>query len=202
MRPILIVLVVLGAIVGGATALLMMSSSQDPNFGQTVRSTGKALIGGPFSLIDHTGKRVTNNDFRGKKMLIYFGFTHCPDICPGSLQVISAALDKLGSQADAVTPIFMTVDPERDTQKVMAEYVASFHPRLVGLTGTKDEIEQTVKKTYRIYYKKVANPDQPDAYTVDHASMIYLMDERGEFVKFFAHPTSADDLAEQMRPYL
>ena len=202
MRPNVILFVVLGLIAGGLTALLVMNASGTLTPQGVQQTTGKAKIGGPFSLIDHTGKRVSDKDFRGKKMLIYFGFTHCPDVCPGSLQVISSALEKLGSAADTVTPIFMTVDPERDTPEVLANYVDSFHPRLVGLTGDKTEVEKVVKKTFRIYAKKVTDPNQSDSYTMDHASILYLMDENGKFVHFFPHPTSADKLAKQLRPYL
>jgi len=203
MRPKIMLFVVLGALAGGLSALLIMNSNGSfvSPAGQQDTS-GKALIGGPFSLVNHEGKRVTDKDFHGKKMLIYFGFTHCPDICPGSLQVISSALDKLGSAANGVTPVFITVDPERDTPKLLAEYVASFHPRLVGLTGKKENVDAVVKKTFRVYAKKVKDPKQPDTYTMDHASLIYLMDEKGKFVHYFGHPTSADKLAEKLRPYL
>lgn len=203
MRPQLILFVVLGVIAGGLTALVIMNSNGafvPPGPQQT--TSGKALIGGPFSLVNHDGKRITDKDFRGKKMLIYFGFTHCPDICPGSLQVISSALEKLGPTADTVTPVFITVDPERDTPKVLRDYVASFHPRLVGLTGDKEEVDRVVKKTFRVYAKKVEDPNQAGSYTMDHASLIYLMDENGKFVHYFPHPTSADKLAEQLRTYL
>ncbi len=203
MRSKSILFVVLGALAGGLAALLFMNSN-GAFVSQTAHKTtsGKALIGGPFSLVNQDGTRVTDKDFRGKKMLLYFGFTHCPDICPGSLQVISTALEKLGPAADNITPIFITVDPERDTPKVLADYVASFHPRLVGLTGGKKEVDDVVKKTFRVYAKKVKDPNQPDSYTMDHASLIYLMDENGKFVHYFGHPTSADKLVDQLRPYL
>jgi len=203
MRSKSILFVVLGALAGGLAALLVLNSNGAfvaPGAQQA--TTGKALIGGPFSLVNHEGKRVTDKDFRGKKMLFYFGFTHCPDICPGSLQVISTALEKLGPAAADVTPIFVSVDPERDTPQVLADYVSSFHPRLVGLTGDKKEVDEVVKKTFRVYAKKVKDPKQPDSYTIDHASLIYLMDENGEFIHYFGHPTSADKLADQLRPYL
>lgn len=202
MRSNTIVFIVLGALAGGIAALLMMSHNGAFQSPGTQKATGTAHIGGPFSLIDHTSKRVSDKDFRGKKLLIYFGFTHCPDICPGSLQVISAALDKLGPVAESITPLFITVDPERDTPKVLSSYVRSFHPRLIGLTGSKDEVNTVVKKTFRVYAKKVKDPDQADSYTMDHASIIYLMDEKGKFIHYFGHPTSADKLAEQIRPYL
>lgn len=203
MRTPVILFVVLGAIGGMITALLIMNARGvfvPP--GQQQQTVGQAKIGGPFSLVDHTGKRVTDKDFHGKKMLMYFGFTHCPDICPGSLQVISAALDKLGPSADNVTPVFVTVDPERDTPERLGQYVKSFHPRLIGLTGKKDNVNSVVKDTFRIYAKKVEDPEQDGAYTMDHASIIYLMDENGKFVHYFGHPTSADKLADQLRRYL
>lgn len=202
MRSSIIVFCVLGLLAGAAVALVIMSNQGAFAPPGTQRSVGTAQIGGPFSLIDHTGKTVSDKDFRGKKMLLAFGFTHCPDICPASLQVISATLDKLGPAADTITPIFITVDPERDTPEVLAEYVQSFHPRLVGLTGEKDNVENVVKKTFRVYAKKVDDPDQPDSYSVDHASIVYLMDERGQFVHHFVHPTSADKLAAQLKKYL
>src|SRR5690349_7329011 len=110
-----------------------------------VRSVGQAMVGGPFTLVDHTGKQVTDRDFRGRIMLVFFGFTFCPDVCPSGLQVIAAALDKLGPQAQKITPILITIDPERDTPAQLAAYVKSFHPRLVGLTGTPEEIAAVVK---------------------------------------------------------
>lgn len=202
MNRTILLFVTLGALAGALTAFLVFGDQRSRTPAGQQYAQGKALIGGPFSLTDHTGKRVTEKDFHGKKMLIYFGFTHCPDICPGSLQVISNALDKLGSKADDITPVFITVDPERDTPDLMAAYVKSFHPRMVGLTGSRDEVDKVVKKTFRIYAKKVKDAEQPDSYTIDHASLIYLMDEKGDFVHYFPHPTSADKLAEQMQRYL
>ena len=119
-----------------------------------VLSIGKATVGGPFTLTDHTGRRVTDKDFRGQHLLVFFGFTYCPDVCPSGLQVMTAALEELGPKAEKITPIFISVDPERDTPEQLALYVSSFHPRLVGLTGTPEEIQQ-VAKAYRVYYKKV-----------------------------------------------
>lgn len=202
MRPIVILCLVLGAILGGLTALLYMHARGDFGSVPSQQVVGKATIGGPFTLTDHRGQRVTDKDFRGKKMLVYFGFTHCPDICPGSLQVISAALDKLGEKAKEITPVFITVDPERDTVAVMADYVANFHPSLVGLTGSRQDIEAAVKKTFRVYYKQVKEPERPDTYTIDHASLVYLMDELGDFEKVFPHPTSPKKLAQQLENFL
>ena len=127
--------------VGGAAVLVLNQGGQGP----AVQTSGKALIGGPFTLVDQTGKTVTDQDFRGRYMLVFFGFTHCPDICPAELQVMSAALDALGPKADSVVPIFITLDPERDTQAAMAAYVKNFGPRFVGLTGSSEQIAAAAK---------------------------------------------------------
>ena len=158
-------------------------------------STGTALVGGPFTLTDHTGRKVTDKDYLGKYTLVFFGYTYCPDVCPTELQVMSAALDSLGSKADAIQPIFVTIDPERDTPEVMKQYVLNFHPRLVGLTGTPEEIA-AVAKAYRVYYSRVANNSGPDAYLMDHSSIVYLMDRQGKFLKHFTYSTDAAALAK------
>lgn len=163
----------------------------------TSATVGRALVGGPFSLIDHTGKRVSDKDFRGKYMLVSFGFTFCPDICPSGLQVISAALDKLGPKADKLVPLFITLDPERDTPAVLAAYVPSFHSRLVGLTGTLDEIAAATKQ-YRVYHKKVQDAKSTSAYTIDHSALIYLMGPDGAYIAHFTHSTGVDQLAERL----
>ena len=157
---------------------------------------GKALVGGPFELTAHNGKRVRDTDYRGKLMLVYFGFTYCPDICPAGLQVITAALDKLDTRADKVAPLFITVDPERDTPAQLKSYVASFHGSLTGLTGSAEDIS-AVAKNYRVYYRKAQNPDLSD-YTMDHTSFIYLMDAAGEFITHFPHAVTPDKLAERL----
>ena len=154
----LVLYVLAGLIVGGTAALAVFPEARErlmPAAG--VKVVGQALIGGPFTLTDHTGKRVTDQDFRGRNMLVFFGFTFCPDVCPSALQVMSAALDKLGPKAERFVPILITVDPERDTPMQLASYVQSFHPRLVGLTGTPAEIDAVVK-AYRVYVRKVADP--------------------------------------------
>jgi protein SCO1 len=186
---------VAGLAVGALAALIFMLAAHQP--GQQGESTGKALISGPFSLVDATGRHVTDKDFAGKPMLVYFGYTSCPDVCPAGLQIISAALDKLGDTAAGLTPIFITLDPEHDTPAVMGEYVKSFHPRIIGLTGSADEIA-AVAKAYRIYYKKVADKRDPTRYSVDHSSFIYLMDGKGELVKHFPHTVGVDQLAAEL----
>jgi len=166
-----------------------------------VRSTGKALIGGAFNLTAHTGKRMTDKDFRGKYMLVYFGYTFCPDICPAELQVMSAALDALGKTAEKIAPIFITVDPERDDVKQMAQYMAHFHKSFVGLTGTVQEIKDAAKK-YRVYFAKVKDKSSTAEYLMDHSSIIYLMDGKGEYVTHFTYGTSPDKIAERIAKIL
>lgn len=160
-----------------------------------VSYTGTALVGGPFTLTDHTGRKVTDKDFLGNYMLVFFGYTYCPDVCPTELQVMSAALDSLGAKADTIQPIFISVDPQRDTPEVLKQYVANFHPRLVGLTGTPDEIA-SVAKAYRVYFSKVENNSGTDTYLMDHSAIIYLMDRQGKFLKHFTYSTDAAALAK------
>ena len=153
MRARLISFIVAGFLIGalaGAAILLVTT----PRGGQPVQSSGTALVGGPFSLVGADGKTVTDADFRGRYMLVFFGFTHCPDICPAELQVIAQALDKLGDKAKKVVPVFITLDPERDTPQAMADYVKSFGPNFVGLTGSPEAIAAAAK-AYRVAYAKV-----------------------------------------------
>nr|WP_229179367.1 SCO family protein [Bradyrhizobium ivorense] len=156
-------------------------------------------VGGPFTLTDQAGHERSDRDFRGRLMLVYFGFTTCPDVCPTDLQAIGLALDKLGRDADSVQPIFITVDPERDTASHLADYVPLFHPRLIGLTGSSDAIRK-VADAYKVYYAKV--PLQDADYTVDHTAYIYLMDRDGSYLGFFPPGTSADRMVEIIKPRL
>lgn len=197
-----VLLLILGLALGVAASFTVFPEARQALFGPPgPTTTGTALIGGPFSLTDQTGKRVTDADFRGKSMLVFFGFTSCPDICPSGLQVIAAAVDKLGPKADEVTPIFITIDAEHDTPERLAEYVKSFSPRLIGLTGTAEELA-SVAKAYRVYNKKVADPNTPGAYTFDHSSILYLMDSQGKYAAHFSPSTDVDKLAEQIARYL
>lgn len=157
-------------------------------------SAGKAAIGGPFNLVNHDGKRVTEKDFKGKWTLVYFGFTHCPDICPDELLKLAAAIDKIKEKAGIdIVPVFISVDPERDTIEQVREYVKEFHPKLVGLTGTPDEIKK-VARAYRVYYMKTAEEDSD--YLVDHSIVMYLMDPNMEFVKFFGKNNDVNSLTD------
>jgi protein SCO1/2 len=159
----------------------------------------RGQIGGPFVLIDHTGKPRTDQDFRGKLLLIYFGYSYCPNVCPTDLQQIALAVDGLGSAGEAVQPLFITIDPERDTVAHLADYVPLFHPRLIGLTGSAEQIGR-VAHAYKVYYAKFP-PDSPD-YMVDHSAFIYLVDETGKYIGFFPPGTSADRMVEVIKPRL
>jgi protein SCO1/2 len=187
------------ALIGGAAVGLVLTPGALQRLAPAAPSAsfGKALVGGPFTLTDQTGRRVTDQDFRGRYMLIYFGYTYCPDVCPSALQVMSAALDKLGPKADKIQPIFITVDPGRDTPQLLGQYVASFHPRLIGLTGSAAEIEK-VAKEYRVYARKAQDNKSPDEYLMDHSSIIYFMDPKGEFIAHFTHATPVDAMVQQM----
>ena len=164
---------------------------------QSIVSSGAALIGGPFELVDQTGATRTEADFRGRHMLIYFGYTFCPDICPTSLlsmsQGLSLLADQAPEQAAQVVPLFITVDPERDTLEVMRGYAEHFHPDLVALTGSADQIEGAAK-SYRVYYRK-AESENASEYLMDHSGFIYLMDAEGAYMRHFSHSATAEEIA-------
>jgi protein SCO1/2 len=200
MRTRLIVMIVAGFLIGaiaGAAVLALTGNGSGP----AVATSGKALIGGPFTLIDQNGKTVTDQDFRGHFMLVFFGFTHCPDICPAELQVMSQSLEALGPQAEEVVPIFITLDPERDTQAVMDAYVKNFGSRFVGLTGSPEAVAAAAK-AYRVAYAKFQEDPASSDYSVDHSALVYLMGRNGEYVTHFAYGTPADKMTETLRRYL
>lgn len=162
---------------------------------------GAPAIGGPFSLVDHNGKSVTDQDFRGKPTIIYFGFAYCPDVCPTSLLLMQTGVDQLGpAAAGKVNLVFITVDPERDTPATLKEYVAQFGPTMVGLTGTPAQVAAAAK-AFRVYYQKVPGKDAAP-YLMDHSSIFYLMDRNGRFVKHFTHQAKAEDIAAAIKPLL
>lgn len=194
-KPLLLAAIV--GLLAGAVSALVLVVGGDRGAAPSA-TTGKALIGGPFSLLDPSGKRVTEKDFAGRPMLVYFGFTNCPDVCPAGLQVIAAALDKLGPKADGLAPLFITLDPERDTPQVIGEYVKSFNPRIVGLSGSPEDIA-AVAKAYRVYFKKVADANSASGnYSVDHSAYMYLMSPTGELLKHFPHTVNVDELADEL----
>jgi cytochrome oxidase Cu insertion factor (SCO1/SenC/PrrC family) len=157
-------------------------------------------IGGPFTLTDHTGHLRSDTEFRGKLMPIYFGYTYCPDICPADLMTISQAVDALGEAGEAVQPVFITIDPERDTVERLADYVPSFHPRLIGLTGTPADIRH-VALAYKAYYAKREGQEGED-YTVDHTGVTYLVGRDGQYLGFVPPQTTPERLVEVIRAQL
>jgi protein SCO1/2 len=163
-------------------------------------ASGRADIGGPFALTDSAGKRRTDAEFRGKPMLVFFGFTHCPDFCPTALYAVSQAMDRLGRDADRLTVVFITVDPERDTPAALAAYAPNFDKRIVWLTGSEAEIA-AVARAYRVYYSKKPLA-KPGEYTVDHSTYLYLMGRDGAFVTHFRHGIAPADLAAALKKNL
>ena len=168
-----------------------------------VTTTGQANVGGPYTLINQDGETVTEASFVGKPHLVFFGFTYCPDVCPMGLQQMGAALDELGRDASKIQPILISLDPERDTPELMAQYVTAngFPDNLVGLTGTPAQVEVAVK-AYRVYSKKVSLGEDADDYTIDHTSYIYLMDKDGKYAAVFTKHDSPETIATQIKPYL
>jgi protein SCO1/2 len=157
-------------------------------------------IGGPFALIDHNGHPRTDADFRGKFMLIYFGFTFCSDVCPVDLQSIASALDRLGTAGEAIQPLFITVDPEKDTPDQLKGYVALFHPRLIGLTGDARQIRR-VARAYKVYYART-EPTRKGGSDIDHMGVTFLVGPDGKYIGYLPPGTSAERMIEAVRPLL
>jgi cytochrome oxidase Cu insertion factor (SCO1/SenC/PrrC family) len=203
-RPPYLTLAVFAVVAAIAVAVLWYVAPTPGNDKPTITSSGTADIGGPFTLTDNTGRRVTDKTYAGKYMLVYFGYTYCPDTCPTELSLMSRAVDQLGKDASAVQPIFITIDPERDTVKEMADYVSHFGSSLVGLTGTPEEIA-SVAKAYRVFYQKVAQHTEdgakadPGGYLMNHSSFIYLMGPDGAYIDNFAPGTTPQDMAKRIR---
>ena len=156
-------------------------------------------IGGPFQLIDQDGRTVTEQALLGRPSLVFFGYTHCPDVCPATMYDISQIMQALGPDADRARAVFITVDPERDTQPVLKDYMSSFDPHITGLTGGLDAIT-TVAKEYRVYFRKVAT--EGDDYGMDHTAITYLMDKEGRFVAPFSLKRTTEEAAADLRRHL
>jgi cytochrome oxidase Cu insertion factor (SCO1/SenC/PrrC family) len=161
-----------------------------------------APIGGPFALVDHKGQQRTDEDFRGKYMLIYFGYIYCPDVCPTALQVMTQAVGLLAPETQKkITPIFITIDPERDTVKQLNAYVDNFHPSMVGLTGTAEQIAKTAR-AYRVYYGRAKNTKKETTdYLMDHSSIVFLINSDGKYVTHFTHATPPEKMAEKLKKF-
>ncbi len=158
-----------------------------------------SAIGGPFSLVDQDGKTVTNTALEGKWLLVYFGYTHCPDACPTTLNNISLALRDLGKKSTEVRPVFITIDPDRDTPQVMKDYVAAFDAPILALSGTAADVAKAAKN-YRVYYAK--HPEAGGDYSMDHTSIIYVMDPKGRFTASFSGEDPPDQIAERLKKLL
>ena len=158
-------------------------------------------IGGPFQMIDHSGELVSDQDFLGKPTLYYFGFTFCPDVCPTQLVELSDALDILRVKTEDINFVFVTVDPSRDTPEVMSQYVSAFHPNLIGLTGTEQQVAN-MAKAYRIFYRVIERPDSPENYSVDHSAFTYLVGPHGKYITHFSHGATADQIVTVLRDVL
>jgi protein SCO1 len=187
--PLIALAIGLGALV--LTAVLMLRApGQEPR---------PSAVGGPFVLVSHEGKRVTERDFRGAPSLVFFGFTHCPDVCPTKLFEISEVLRAAGERGRAVRALFITVDPQRDTPEVLKSYLGSFDPRIVGLTGDSDAVEAALR-AYRGFARKV--PGKDGGYTMEHTSLVYLMDKGGRFVGAFNLNRPPAEAAQELLRHL
>ncbi len=187
-------------LLAGGVFLVMRPPAPEATAAAGVAVPGGVSVGGPFTLTDTHGATVTDATFRGRWMLVYFGYTYCPDVCPTELQTIAGALDKLGPLASRVTPLFITVDPERDTPAAMADYVKLFDDRIVGLTGTPEQIA-AVARAYRVYYAKATSKDST-TYLMDHSSFMYLMGPDGTFHALYQPGMKPQDLADAIHAQL
>ena len=163
----------------------------------TARDVAKAAISARFSLVDHTGRPVTEKDFQGRWLLVFFGFTFCPDVCPTTLGTVSAVLEQLGPLAPRVAPLFISIDPERDTPSALKSYVSAFSPRIIGLTGSPEQIKAATQ-SFRVYYARSARPAEAD-YTMDHSTILYLMNPVGQYDTHFPHQAGPGFIAETIR---
>jgi protein SCO1 len=191
------ILLVLSAFLAGLVIFLGVFLFANGNFG-TGGSPSASAIGGPFNLIDQNGKPLTDQDMKGRPFLVFFGYTHCPDVCPTTLFDVSEVMRALGKDAERTAAVFITVDPARDTAPVMKDYLSSFDPHLFGATGDEKAIE-AVEKTYRVYAKKIPTGD--GEYSMDHTALVYLMDKQGRFVAPFSLKRKPAEAAADLRKY-
>ncbi|WP_029012922.1 SCO family protein [Niveispirillum irakense] len=198
-RPFLLGIAALAAALALLAGTVLLTEQMRPGSSTADGGSGRADIGGPFTLTDHTGAPVTEAALQGQVSLVYFGYSFCPDICPTDLQVIGETLDLVQDDLPEAQGLFITVDPERDTQAQLAGYVSLFHPHIRGLTGTPEQVAAAAK-VYRAYYKKVSAEEAGSSdYLMDHSAFIYLFDRQGQFVRVFGHGAEAAAIAEAMR---
>ena len=188
------------ALIGGGAVFIYSRDkpAEDARRGDAARlmndlMSGKAQVGGPFTLEDQYGKRRSLADFRGKFVLLYFGYTFCPDICPTDLAAMAQAIRTLDAAGHVLQPIFVTLDPERDTRELLRNYAAAFHPRFVALRGSEEEVRR-VATAYKIYFEKVRPPGS-SVYLIDHMAFVFLLDRDGRYVAFFPPGTTAERMA-------
>ncbi|WP_169566071.1 SCO family protein [Sneathiella limimaris] len=190
-------------VVGIVIAVFVISNELfgDKTGGRSGIIAGAPQIGGPFTLTNQDGQQVTDEDYKGKLMLVFFGYTFCPDVCPTELNVMAQVMQQLGDQGKDVAPVFITVDPERDTVEVLKDYVSAFHPSIIGLTGTQEQIA-AVKKHYRAYGQAVDKEKDPDFYLVDHTSFTYLMGRDGSLQTVFSYGTQPEEIVKTIKETL
>lgn len=192
------ILLVFGAFLAGLVLFLaafMYATGQFAEPGGTA-----SAIGGPFKLTDQNGQPITDADLKGKPFLVFFGYTHCPDVCPTTLFEVSEVMRSLGKDADRTKALFISVDPERDTPAVLKDYLSSFDPHLIGATGDEAALNK-VEKAYRVYVKKVPT-GKDGGYSMDHSAIVYLMDKRGRFVAPFKLDRKPEQAAAELRKYM
>jgi cytochrome oxidase Cu insertion factor (SCO1/SenC/PrrC family) len=201
-RLVLLMAFMAGILVAAASWLLLPAQAPERSAAELmdVVMWGREPIGGPFALIDHSGRPRTDADFRGKLLLVYFGFTYCADACPIDLQSIATALDRLGPAAEAIQPLFITVDPEKDGPEQLKAYVGQFHPRLIGLTGDPRQI-RSVAAAYKVYFAR-SEPARKNDPNIDHSGFVFLIAADGNYLGFFPPGTPADRMVAALRPRL
>lgn len=204
------------AVVGAQLAIRMMDDANAPPTAEeqaltaeeqalTAQQVARDIVTGEFSLIDHHGNAVTDEDFRGSWPLIFFGYTYCPDVCPTTLGVVSLVMDELGEDAAKVQPLFITVDPQRDTPEVMADYVAAFHPKIIGLSGSLEQVAAAAQ-SHRAYYVKAPVEEGAEIseteYAMDHSAYLYLMDAQGVYAHVFSPTDTVEEITAEIREFM
>jgi protein SCO1 len=195
-RPVALIPYMLLAAFVAAGTLWYLGDVRSHGTVQSIPTGETVVLGGPFSLTDQNGVTRTEKDFQGKYMLVFFGYTYCPDVCPTTLAVMSEALKMMGQRAEKIAPLFISIDPKRDTPEKLKSYLDSFGPEFVGLTGNSSDIAQ-VAKEYRVYYREQTADDKGN-YAVDHSGVIYLMDPSGKFIANYSLETSPEMLAADL----